>query len=71
MNLLALPELRAAQSPEGPAVRLDVDAIGGHLRDSLSKYKLPVEITILDDLPKIAVGKIAKPSLRRRLAATH
>jgi acyl-CoA synthetase (AMP-forming)/AMP-acid ligase II len=31
----------------------------------------PVEITNLDDLPKNAVGKIAKPSLRRRLAATH
>jgi non-ribosomal peptide synthetase component E (peptide arylation enzyme) len=57
--------------PRRAAVKLDVDAIGGHLRDSLSKYKLPVEITILDDLPKIAVGKIAKPSLRQLLAANH
>jgi len=30
-----------------------------------------VEITILDDLPKNAVGKIAKPALRQRLASTH
>jgi long-chain acyl-CoA synthetase len=54
-----------------PDKQLDVDAIGEHLRESLSKYKLPVEITVLDDLPKNAVGKIAKPSLRQRLAATH
>jgi acyl-CoA synthetase (AMP-forming)/AMP-acid ligase II len=71
MNLLALPELRAAKNPEGPAVKLDIDAIGEHLRESLSKYKLPVEITILEDPPKNAVGKIAKPSLRQLLAANH
>jgi acyl-CoA synthetase (AMP-forming)/AMP-acid ligase II len=46
---------------------LDADAIREHLRGSLSKYKLPVEITIMDDLPKNAVGKIAKPELRKRL----
>ncbi len=54
-----------------PDKQLDVDAIGEHLRESLSKYKLPVEITVLDDLPKNAVGKIAKPSLRQRLAAIN
>src|SRR5882757_8675876 len=50
-----------------PDAVLDADAIRDHLRGSLSKYKLPVEITILDDLPKNAVGKIAKPELRKRL----
>jgi long-chain acyl-CoA synthetase len=54
-----------------PGRQLDVDAIRAHLIESLSKYKLPVKITILDDLPKNAVGKIAKPNLRQRLAATH
>jgi acyl-CoA synthetase (AMP-forming)/AMP-acid ligase II len=54
--------------PEG---MLDTDAIREHLRGSLSKYKLPVEITILDDLPKNAVGKIAKPELRKRLVETR
>jgi long-chain acyl-CoA synthetase len=54
-----------------PGKQLDVDAIREHLADSLSKYKLPVDITILDDLPKNAVGKIAKPDLRQRLTATH
>jgi long-chain acyl-CoA synthetase len=48
---------------------LAVDRIRDHLRVSLSKYKLPVEITILPDLPKNAVGKIDKPSLRKSLTA--
>jgi long-chain acyl-CoA synthetase len=47
------------------------DMIRDHLRASLTKYKLPVEITIMDVLPKNAVGKIAKPELRKRLAETR
>jgi long-chain acyl-CoA synthetase len=54
-----------------PDENLDTDTIREHLRGSLSKYKLPVEITIMDDLPKNAVGKIAKPELRKRLVETH
>jgi len=50
-----------------PGKSISVDTIRAHLSDSLSKYKLPVEITILGDLPKNPVGKIDKPSLRRRL----
>ena len=49
-----------------PRQTLDTDAIRAHLSESLSKYKLPVEITIMDDLPKNAVGKIDKPTLRKR-----
>jgi len=37
-----------------------------HARQNLSKYKLPVDITFLDELPKNPVGKLDKPSLRRR-----
>jgi acyl-CoA synthetase (AMP-forming)/AMP-acid ligase II len=47
---------------------LDVDRIREHLATSLSKYKRPVEITALDELPKNAVGKIDKPSLRKYAA---
>jgi acyl-CoA synthetase (AMP-forming)/AMP-acid ligase II len=54
-----------------PGKHLDVAAIRDHLVGALSKYKVPVDITILDDLPKNAVGKVAKPSLRLRLAASH
>jgi long-chain acyl-CoA synthetase len=54
-----------------PDMTLDAAAIREHLSGSLSKYKLPVEITIMDDLPKNAVGKIAKPELRKRLVETR
>jgi len=53
-----------------PGKQLEVDLIREHLTESLSKYKLPVEITILDELPKNAVGKLDKRSLRQRLAIT-
>jgi long-chain acyl-CoA synthetase len=41
------------------------DKIDQHVRASLSKYKVPVQITILDDLPKNPVGKLDKTKLRR------
>jgi long-chain acyl-CoA synthetase len=44
---------------------VSTDRIDEHVRGSLSKFKHPVEITILDDLPKNAVGKIDKRKLRR------
>jgi acyl-CoA synthetase (AMP-forming)/AMP-acid ligase II len=46
---------------------LTIDQITEHLRRSLTKYKLPVEITVVDDLPKNPVGKIDKPAIRRSL----
>ncbi|ORA25740.1 class I adenylate-forming enzyme family protein [Mycobacterium aquaticum] len=50
---------------------VSVDDITAHLRASLSKYKLPVEITVLDELPKNPVGKIDKPALRKTLTAAR
>ncbi|MEV4124435.1 AMP-binding protein [Nocardia sp. NPDC049707] len=44
---------------------LDTNTIREHTRKGLAKYKLPVSIRILDELPKNAVGKIDKPALRR------
>ena len=46
---------------------LVIDQIRAHLTQSLAKYKLPVEITILDELPKNPVGKFDKPWLRKKL----
>jgi len=54
-----------------PEKTLDAGAIREHLSESLSKYKLPVEITIMDDLPKNPVGKIDKPTLRKRPIETR
>ena len=47
---------------------VSTDGILEHLSGALSKFKLPVDITILDDLPKNPVGKIDKPTLRKSLA---
>ncbi len=52
-----------------PDKSISVDQIRDHLGQFLSKYKLPVEITIMADLPKNAVGKIAKPALRQLLVS--
>jgi long-chain acyl-CoA synthetase len=46
---------------------LDVGRIREHAAGNLSKYKLPVQITVLDELPKNPVGKIDKPSLRKKV----
>ncbi|WP_396899424.1 class I adenylate-forming enzyme family protein [Mycolicibacterium sp.] len=54
-----------------PGAELDAGRIRAHLAASLSKYKLPVDITILPELPKNPVGKIDKPSLRKTLTAAR
>ncbi|MEU1205857.1 AMP-binding protein [Nocardia sp. NPDC005825] len=56
------PVLFVALSPGRDLAGPDIDR---HLRNSLAKYKLPADITVLDTLPKNAVGKIDKPALRR------
>jgi long-chain acyl-CoA synthetase len=56
-----------------PGAEGDVDALGAVCRSRLSRYKQPVEITVLDTLPKNSVGKIDKLSLRaltREIART-
>jgi acyl-CoA synthetase (AMP-forming)/AMP-acid ligase II len=50
---------------------ISADRIRDHMQESLSKYKHPAEITILDDLPKNPVGKIDKPKLRKSIAANR
>jgi acyl-CoA synthetase (AMP-forming)/AMP-acid ligase II len=50
-----------------PDRSIAIEQIRDHLTESLSKYKLPVDITILPDMPKNPVGKIDKPCLRRQL----
>jgi long-chain acyl-CoA synthetase len=54
-----------------PDKSISIDQIRDHLSESLSQYKLPVEITILGDLPKNPVGKIDKPTLRKLQVETH
>lgn len=50
-----------------PGVSATADEIVGHLTGRLAKYKIPREITFVDDLPRTASGKIRKNELRARL----
>jgi long-chain acyl-CoA synthetase len=52
-----------------PGAELTVEALDELCAERLAKYKRPVAIELLDELPKNAVGKIDKPALRRRFAA--
>ncbi len=47
-----------------PGSTLTSDDLFDVCRKSLSKFKLPVDIIIRDDLPKNSVGKLHKPALR-------
>ena len=40
----------------------------GACREMLADYKVPSEVRLIDELPKILFGKIAKITLRRQLA---
>ncbi|GAB89786.1 class I adenylate-forming enzyme family protein [Gordonia rhizosphera] len=48
---------------------IDVDRVREHLAVALAKYKWPATITVLDELPKNPLGKIDKPTLRKRVTA--
>jgi fatty-acyl-CoA synthase len=42
------------------------DTLKQHIRDNLANYKVPREITILDELPRNGTGKIARRDLLER-----
>ncbi|MCW2941448.1 MAG: AMP-dependent synthetase, partial [Actinomycetia bacterium] len=52
-----------------PGRNVGPEALIEHCRESLARYKVPRGIYIEEVLPKNAVGKIAKPTLRERLRA--
>ncbi|MGZ5392080.1 MAG: AMP-binding enzyme, partial [Mycobacterium sp.] len=39
------------------------DALKQHVRDNLANYKVPREITVLDELPRGSTGKILRDEL--------
>ena len=53
-----------------PGAALDVDRLLEHCRRDLAKHKVPVAITLIDEIPKNPVGKPDKPALRRIAAET-
>lgn len=49
---------------------LTVDAVIAHARTGLATYKVPQHVFIIDELPKVTVGKVSKYLLRERFAAS-
>lgn len=47
-----------------PGATVNANGLLEHCRPRLSTFKLPVRITLVDELPKNPVGKIDKPTLR-------
>jgi len=47
-----------------PAHTLDVSALRSFARDRLAPYKVPKEILLVDALPRNAMGKVTKPTVR-------
>lgn len=50
-----------------PATGGGIDDLREYLASRLAKYKMPVTISAVSELPKNPVGKIDKPALRRRI----
>ena len=48
-----------------PGATADANGLLEHCRPRLSTFKLPAQITLVDEIPKNPVGKIDKPTLRR------
>ena len=47
---------------------IDLDSVLATLRARLASFKVPREMTVVDELPRNAMGKIDKPALRARSA---
>ena len=45
------------------------DALRGHVRDNLANYKVPRDITVLDELPRSSTGKIVRAELRAHIGS--
>lgn len=50
-----------------PGAGTTVDTLKQHVRDNLANYKVPREITVLDELPRGSTGKILRNELQARV----
>ena len=46
------------------------DALKQHVRENLANYKVPREITVLDELPRGSTGKIVRAELQSRVGGS-
>jgi acyl-CoA synthetase (AMP-forming)/AMP-acid ligase II len=52
-----------------PGIVPDTDALLALCRESLSRYKVPKEIRVVESLPRNSMGKLLRRSLREELRA--
>ncbi|KAA1398332.1 long-chain fatty acid--CoA ligase [Aeromicrobium ginsengisoli] len=64
-------EIVVAYVEPEPSEVVDIDALHARCATSLSGYKRPLAIHVVDALPRNAVGKIAKLALRDHHSASH
>ncbi|MBX7449202.1 acyl-CoA ligase FadD12 [Mycolicibacterium sp. 3033] len=50
-----------------PGSEATIDTLKQHVRDNLANYKVPRQITILDELPRSITGKISRKDLQDRI----
>jgi fatty-acyl-CoA synthase len=61
-------EVGAAFIIARPGVTLDPAELRSWSRERMSAYKVPVKITLVEDFPRTAAGKVRKPELRTLLS---
>ena len=57
-------EVGAAYVLARPGQQVDEQQVRSFCRENLAAYKVPVRVTVLQDFPRTAAGKIRKPDLR-------
>jgi o-succinylbenzoate---CoA ligase len=48
--------------PRDPSVPPTLDALRAHVRESLPAYAAPRELDLVDALPRLASGKLTRPT---------
>ncbi|HVA37970.1 MAG TPA: AMP-binding protein, partial [Candidatus Dormibacteraeota bacterium] len=68
--VVSLPDAARGEVPLAfvapqPGMEIDVDALLSHLRGRIASFKVPREVRMVEALPRNAMGKLDKPTLRR------
>lgn len=66
--IVARPDDRWGEVPVAvvvvePGATLDLDSLRGHGQERLARFKLPVDLVVMDALPRTALGKVQKFAL--------